>query len=383
MAGQSLQSFLLMPKILLLFTLLLFVIPGRAQGVLKPVPPTFIEVFAAGKNNLPEVRIPSIIVTKGGSLLAFAEGRKNLGDQAENKIILRRSLDRGQTWSETKVIADDDRRPLNNPCAVIEQKSGRVLLMFQSYPEKLKEASGQIKTGYEGEDIVKSYLISSDDEGQTWSAFKEITRQVKRPDKVTTIASGPGIGIQLQKGPHAGRLIIPFNEGPYGKWNAYAAFSDDGGASWTIGDNVPAGAGIMNECQVVELSDNRVMMNARQMGGKAVRKISFSQDGGQTWSPVQDAPDLIDPRCMGSILRLRNGNLLYSGPRSTNRENGTIYLSTDDGQTWPIHKTLESKFFAYSNLVELPNGTIGCLYEANEYKRIIFARFDLDWLSAP
>ncbi|HEY0075271.1 MAG TPA: sialidase family protein [Abditibacteriaceae bacterium] len=356
---------------------------GSAQDHLKPVTPTFTEVFAAGKNGFPEVRIPSIVISKTGVLLAFAEGRKNLRDQAENKIILRRSLNGGQTWLETKVIADDGKRPLNNPCAVVDRKNGRILLMFQSYPEQLKEASGQIKTGYEGDDIVKSYLIYSDDEGQTWSAFKEITHQVKRAEKVTTIASGPGIGIQLQKGAHAGRLIMPFNEGPFGKWNAYTAYSDDGGVSWKIGDNVPNGTGIVNECQVVELSDGRVLLNSRQMSGTAVRKISFSNDGGQTWSPVADAPDLTDPRCMGSILRLKNGNLLYSGPRSTKRENGTIYLSTDDGQTWPLHKTLEPKFFAYSSLVELPNGTIGCLFEGDGYKRILFARFSREWLLQP
>jgi sialidase-1 len=350
---------------------------------LAQVNPKFIEVFAAGKNGFPEVRIPSVVISKAGVLLAFAEGRKNLGDQAENKIILRRSLDGGQTWLETRVIADDGKRPLNNPCAVVNQKSGRILLMFQSYPEKLKEASGQIKTGYEGNEIVKSYLISSNDEGQTWSAIQDITSQVKRAEKITTIASGPGIGVQLQIGPHAGRLIVPFNEGPFGKWNAYTTYSDDGGASWKIGDNVPNGTGIVNECQVVELSDGRVLLNARQMGGKAVRKISISNDGGQTWSPVEDTPDLIDPRCMGSILRLSNGNLLYSGPRSTKRENGTIYLSTDDGQTWPLRKTLEPKFFAYSNLVELPNGTIGCLFEANDYNKILFARFSRDWLIEP
>jgi sialidase-1 len=342
--------------------------------------PLKTDVFRSGENGFPAVRIPSIVVMKSGALLAFAEGRKNLGDQAENKIIQRRSLDGGKTWEATQVIADDGKRPLNNPCAVVDQKSGRVLLMFQSYPEKLKEASGQIKTGYEGDDIVKSYLIFSDDEGRSWSKIADITRQVKRPEKVTTIASGPGIGIQLQKGAHAGRLIMPFNEGPFGKWNVYAAYSDDGGATWQCGDNVPGGTGITNECQVVELSDGRVQLNSRQMGGKALRKISVSADGGQTWSPVADAPDLVDPRCMGSILRLRDGKLLYSGPRSTRRENGTIYLSADDGQTWPVRKTLEPGFFAYSNLVELPDGTLGCLYEADNYNRITFARFSRDWL---
>jgi sialidase-1 len=344
--------------------------------------PEFITVFAAGQNGFPAVRIPSIVATKSGALLAFAEGRQSLADQAQNKIIQRRSLDGGRTWSETKIIADDGRRPLNNTCVVVEQKSGRVLLMFQSYPESIKEAAGQMKTGYEGDDIVKSYIMQSDDEGLSWSALREITRQVKRPEKATTVASGPGISIQLQKGPHAGRLIMPFNEGPFGKWNAYAAYSDDGGMRWQIGDNVPGGTGIVNECQVVELSDGSLLLNSRQMGGKAVRKTSISKDGGQTWSPVEDAPDLIDPRCQGSILRLRDGRLLYSGPCSTKRENGTVYLSSDDGKTWPLKRTLVPGSFAYSNLVELSDGAIGCLFEADNYQHVTFARFSLEWLTA-
>ena len=60
------------------------------------------------------------------------------------------------------------------------------------------------------------------------------------------------------------------------------SFSDDSGASWTIGDNVPGGTGIVNECQVAELSDGSVMLNSRNAGGKAVRKISISKDGGQS-----------------------------------------------------------------------------------------------------
>ena len=367
----------------LLFMTALLASANTTAHAATPTAPDFTPVFTAGENGYPAVRIPSIIVTKAGVLLAFAEGRKNLGDQAENKIILRRSLDGGKTWTPTQTIADDGKRPLNNPCAVVEEKTGRVLLMFQSYPEKLKEASGQIKTGYEGDDIVKSYLLHSDDDGQSWSALQEITKQVKRAAKATTIASGPGIGIQLKQGAHAGRLIMPFNQGPFGKWNAYAVYSDDSGATWQCGADVPNGAGVVNECQIVELSDGRVMLNSRQMGGKALRKMSVSEDGGQTWSPLADAPDLVDPRCQGSILHLRDGNLLYSGPRSTKRENGTVYLSRDDGQTWPIYKTLVAGNFAYSNLVELPDGTIGCLFETDNHQHITFARFSLEWLNTP
>lgn len=366
---------------------LAMILASRPAAAAPPEPgqaPEKIVVFEGGKDAA-AVRIPSIVATKSGVLLAFAEGRQNLGDQAENKIIQKRSTDGGRTWSATTIIGDDGKRPLNNPCAVVDQKTGRVLLMFQSYPESLKEADGKIKTGYQGDDIVRGYLIRSDDEGQTWSKIEDVTRQVKRPTLATTIASGPGIGIQLRRGPHAGRILMPFNEGPYGKWNIYAAYSDDGGATWKMGDNVPGGTGQVNECQLAELSDGRVYFNSRSGGGAKVRRVSFSKDGGQTWSPVEQEPELVEPRCMASVISVEDPTrhrLLYSGPANANgRDTGTIFVSYDDGVSWPVRQVLEPAMFAYSNLVALPDGTIGCLYETNSHKQIVFARFSLAWIT--
>ena len=56
------------------------------------------------------------------------------------------------------------------------------------------------------------------------------------------MAGGPGIGIQLRHGKHAGRILIPFNEGPFGVWNIYAVYSDDKGKTRTIGDVAPRSA---------------------------------------------------------------------------------------------------------------------------------------------
>ncbi|MBV9867599.1 MAG: exo-alpha-sialidase [Abitibacteriaceae bacterium] len=353
--------------------------PPVATNLAPPV-----AVFTPGDAGYPAVRIPSIVVTKAGTLLAFAEGRRNLSDQAENKIIQKLSTDGGKTWSKLQTIAADGRRPLNNPCTVVDQKTGQVLLMFQSYPEHLKEKDSRIQTGYAGDDagddIVKSYLIRSNDDGATWSQIEDVTRQVKHPTGATTIASGPGIGIQLQKGPHAGRLLMPFNEGPYGQWNIYTAYSDDDGATWQYGDNVPGGMGLVNECQVVELSDGRARINSRRGGGHDLRKTSVSQDGGQTWSPVEDVADLVDPTCMASIIRFNapaGTQLLFAGPLGPGRTNGTIHVSSDDGQTWPVQKTLFPGPYAYSILVALPDDTVGDLYEAAEHK-IVFARFPLE-----
>ena len=364
-----------------------------AAGACAAAEPQFSDVFVAGKDPFPSIRIPSVVVTKTGVLLAFADGRAVATDQAHNKFILKRSRDGGLTWGALQIIADDGANSLNNPTAVVDQPSGRVWLMYQRIPGHLAERSKETATGYEGTNVYRSFLTRSDDEGATWSQPREVTRSTKRPTGATTIASGPGIGIQLTRGPHMGRILFPFNGGPFYLWNNYAVFSDDHGASWQCGENVP---GVLvtnaqghtrsqvNEVQMVELNDGSVRLNSRQFAGAKVRKTAVSHDGGATWSPIEDVPELRDPSCMASIFRAydRAGKsvLLYSGPDSLKRENGTVRLSRDDGQTWPVKKVLFAGSFAYSVLTQLPDGTIGCLFETDGANRIIFARFPLAWL---
>lgn len=360
------------------------------------VEPQFSDVFVAVADGFPAIRIPSVVVTKSGTVLAFAEARKApRADQAANEIVLKRSMDGGRTWGAMQTIAADGANSLNNPTSVVEQNSGRVWLMYQRIPGHLKETSGQTSTGYEGTNIYRNFLVCSDDDGLTWSPPRDVTRTTKRPTGATTVCSGPGIGIQLRRGPCAGRMIFPFNEGPFGRWNNFAVFSDNRGATWQYGANVP-GAIVpdatgksrsqINEAQMVELADGSVRLNSRQFAGSKTRKTAVSHDGGVTWSPVEDAPELRDPSCMASVFRLTfpgggaRSRILYSGPDSLKRENGTVHISYDEGRTWPVKKVLFPGSFAYSVLTELPDGTIGCLFETHETERMVFARFKLSWL---
>jgi sialidase-1 len=348
--------------------------------------PETSEVFVAARDGFVSIRIPAVVVTRRGTVLAFAEGRAAHADQARNKIVLKRSSDAGRTWSPLAVVAADQPHALNNPCAVVVGETGRVLLMYQRYPGHLREGSRQTAVGYDGPDVVRSLLVWSDDDGLTWSAPRDLTRQVKRPERATTICSGPGIGIQLTRGPHRGRLVFPFNEGPFGRWQNYVVYSDDRGETWRWGEDVP-GALVadpkgersqINEVQVAELADGSLRLNSRPMAGARLRKTAVSRDGGVTWSPVADVPEQPGPACMASLLRWRD-KLVFSGPESTKRENGTVYLSSDDGATWPVKRVLTPGFFAYSVLTGLPDGRLGCLYEG-EGGTIFFARFGLDWV---
>lgn len=372
-------------------------LPLAGSSIFARAEPVFSDVFISGNEGYPTYRIPSIVVTKSGTVLAFAEGRLSRADQAQNDIVVKRSSDGGANWGGLQVVQEDGAHSLNNPTAVVEQQSGRVFLMYQRIPAHLKERSPETGTGYEGTNIYRNLLTWSDDDGLSWSRPLDVTRSTKRPTRATTIASGPGIGIQLTRGPHRGRLILPFNEGPYHQWNNYSVFSDDRGASWSWGDNVPGafvevpGTGIrsqINEAQMVELSDGSVRLNSRPFAGASVRKTSLSRDGGMTWSPVEDVPKLSDPSCNASVLRYSfddargRGRILFSGPEGSRRERGTVHLSYDDGATWPVKRLLWPGGFAYSVLTRLPDGMVGCLFETDNYGRIVLARFSPAWLEA-
>lgn len=349
--------------------------------------PTIGDVFVNGQEGYPAYRIPALITTPRGALLAFAEGRANLRDHAENDIVLKRSTDNGRTWSALHVVHEDGTHSLGNPTAVSVRETGRVLMMYQRYAKGFDEHKAE--PGLDGPRVCRTLIQHSDDDGITWSKPAEITAQVKRPTEVTSTATGPGIGIQLARGKHAGRILMPFNQGPFGKWKVYSVLSDDGGKSWRYGETAAEGAaGHANEVQFVELADGSVLLNARnQGGGLKQRKTALSRDGGETWSTTQHDATLIEPTCQASILRHPGGGdpaedvLLFSNPGTqTGRTNGVVRLSRDDGKTWPASRVLFPGGFAYSCLASLPDGALGCLFERDGYQAIAFARFTVNWV---
>jgi sialidase-1 len=344
------------------------------------------DVFVGGQEGFPVYRIPALITTRKGTLLAFAEGRQSLNDQSKNQIVLKRSTDSGASWQALQVIAQDGVNSLNNPQAVIVGTTGRIILMYQRYPPTHSES--KVATGVTGTNICTSWIMYSDDDGVTWTKPCDNTAEVKR-STATSLASGPGIGVELRRGPNAGRLIMPFNEGPAGKWRVYAAFSDDRGTTWKIGEPAPNNEkGYGNEVQMVELNDGSVMLNARNQGGNKLRKVAVSRDGGITWSPLKDDPNLPEPVCQASLIRHPNTGVpekdvfLFSNPATQNgRTNGVVRLSRDEGATWPVSRIICPGTFAYSCLASLPDGSVGLIFEGSR-KRIVFCRFTLDWLAA-
>ncbi len=340
-----------------------------------------VDVFVPKLDGYPAIRIPSIVTSQAGTLLAFAEGRQG-GDHSQNDIILKRSLDNGQNWGQLQVVHEAGVLSLNNPQAVVLD-SGRILLMYQ----RSKLGEHKAKPGF-GDDAYFTFVQHSDDDGQTWSSPRDVSRGVKRAERVTSVASGPGIGIVLQRGEHRGRMLMPMNEGPYGDWRVYAAISDDDGQTWRYGERAPEdGSGHGNEVQMVELPDGCVMLNARtQGGGTKHRKVAISEDGGETWSPLQDDVVLVEPVCQASLLRYSwpeqdRSRILFLNPANQkSRTGGLLRVSYDEGKTWPIGKTVYADGFAYSCMSRLSDGRIGILFERDNYAKISFQAVTLDWL---
>jgi sialidase-1 len=352
-------------------------------------------LFAGDSDGYHTYRIPSIIVTPQGTVLAFAEGRKdNSSDTGDIDLLLKRSLDGGKTWQKQQVIWDDGSHVCGNPTPVVDEETGTIWLLMtwnrgdDHETDIIKKAS---------KDTRRVFVSSSNDEGETWTSPKDITPTTKDPSW-GWYATGPGVGIQIKHGPHKGRLVIPSDHsyddpdgkiggGPY-EYGSHSIYSDDHGETWQLGGTIRPKA---NECQAVELADGKgtLLMNMRAYFGRNLRTHAWSSDGGTTWTDPQDAEDLLEPVCQSSLVRHswpkegQKSRILFANPASTKRVNMTVKLSEDEGQTWPVAKTLYPGPSAYSSLAVLPNGEILCLYENGEdnpYEKITLARFTLDWL---
>lgn len=375
-----------MQRTLPLLALLIAALHSDALAA-QPHEPVETEVFRAGEGKYHTYRIPSVIVTVKGTLLAFCEGRvKDRSDSGNIDLLLRRSTDGGQTWSPPQVVWDDAGNTCGNPCPVVDRETGAIWLLLTWNGGQMSEKS--MKAGF-GADSRLVYVSHSDDDGQTFSSPQNITRDVKR-QQWSWYATGPGNGIQLVKGKHAGRLVVPCDHKIPAEQDAlsfsHVIYSDDHGKTWQLGGGPESDK--CNECEVAELPGGRLLLNMRSHDRSVkARQVSHSDDGGATWSKAVSDETLIEPICQASLRRYRwptrdeAGVLLFSNPASTKvRERLTVRASTDDGKTWPASKVLCAGSSAYSCLCVLDDGTIGCLYERDNYERIVFARFPLDWV---
>jgi choline dehydrogenase-like flavoprotein len=379
------------------------------------------DLFLAGQDGYKLYRIPGIVVTERGTVLAYCEARKSdSGDWGPIDVLLRRSTDGGRTWQPRQQLvhlegelpinpvaaAQNLDKPgdntVNNPVAIVDRQTGAVHFLYCL-------------------EYMRCFYMRSDDDGVTWTEPVEITdtfEAFRSEYDWKVLATGPAHGIQLTTGQHQGRLIVPvwlsLGTGGHAHRPSVTAtiFSDDHGKTWRRGDiAVPDTPEFIypNETVVVQLADGRVMLNSRSESKRHRRLVTISPDGATRWSKPHFDDALVEPICMAAIVRVHEpkgeqpGVIAFSNPHNLSRHDGkdiagqprdrvnvSIKLSYDEGQSWPVSRTIEEGFSGYSDLAALPDGTILCFYERGStdgqsiYRtgRLTVARFNEQWVQS-
>ena len=372
---------------------------GQTATGTNPLLPE-VQVFRSGAEGYHTLRIPAVVRATNGTLLAFAEGRRhNGGDTGAIDLVLKRSFDNGHAWGPLQLVARDGTNTVGNPMPIVDSATGKIVLLTTRNAGSATET--QIRAGAVNDRRV--FVQESLDQGATWSAPREITLEAKRPNW-RWYGTGPGHGLQLQRGPHAGRLVAPCdhsttNSADWAACGVHLLYSDDGGATWHVGADDSPNSGLINpnECAAVELTDGRIYLAARDQGGRGAghRAVAYSGDGGLTFAaPSTTEPHLVSPVVQGSLLRYsgtgpnaRAPRILFSAPGDPERRRRmTIRTSLDETRTWGAGKVIYGGPSAYSDLVELSDGRIGLLYESgvsSPYERIAFATCDTAFLDSP
>lgn len=352
-----------------------------------------IVLWKQGIGEYNNYRIPALIVTSEGTLLAFCEGRE-AGDTGDINLLLKRSEDNGMTWSDEQVVWDDANNTCGNPCPVVDGETGRIWLFISWNNGKDKENAIISKTSLSPR---LPYVCYSDDDGKTWSEPESLEKTCRDPSW-GWYATGPGIGIQIKNGRYKGRLVIPANHssddpegnlanGPYG-YGAHVIYSDDHGKSWQISESIKPGC---NESQVTELSDGTLLMNMRSYNNKQARAISYSADGGQTWSEIEHDYQLVESLCQAAVLNFgevdgQQVHLFLNPAVPHGRDHLTLKVSFDNCQSWSNGKLVYQGPAAYSCITKLPDGRVGLFFEAGEkrpYEKMVFVSFEWKEIFTP
>ncbi|MCF3125309.1 exo-alpha-sialidase [Streptomyces arenae] len=349
--------------------------------------------FRAGREGYASFRIPAVVTSAAGTVLAFCEGRVGSQEDFGNiDVVLKRSADGGRTWGPLQIVGKNGADLAGNPAPVVLD-TGRVLLVHVRNAASATEDA--IRRGtVAAADGRRVWVQHSDDDGLTWSTPREITAQVKRAGW-RWYATTPGHALQLtgEHGGRTGRVVVPANHslppagadsGTEGKYNGgHCLLSDDAGATWRIGyiDDNTDGYVNVNETTAAELPDGRLYFNTRNDSpAPGNRADAHSTDGGQSLvRPFRPQACLTGPVVEGSVLQLRDPDvLLFSGPADPGfRALMTVRRSTDGGTTWQVAHTVDGLPAAYSDLARLDEQTVGLLYETGDfgaYETISFRR---------
>ena len=359
-----------------------------------------ITVFKSGTDGHKSYRIPAIIGLPNGELLAFAEGRvNNSGDFGDINLVMKRSADKGKTWSGMETLVDYDKLQAGNPAPVFDSfdpiyPNGVIYLFYNTGNNHEPEVR-------KGNGLREAWYIRSVDLGHHWGNPVNITTQVHKPKQPSvnpsytfqedwrTYANTPGHAFQFTQGKFKGRIYVAGNHsegGPKERYTdhfAHGYFSDDHGKTFSLSQNINYPGS--NEAIATELAEDRMMMSVRnQKGDIRSRIIAYSSDGGTHWDTTYFDKRLPDPVCQGSLLTLgiRRGKAIIAHCNAADekrRDNLTLRISKDDGRNWQTNIVVDraddegkKDWTAYSDLVQVGRHDIGVLYERDGYSEIVF-----------
>ena len=450
-------------------------------------------LFDTGYHGAESYRIPSLLTLDSGVILAGADQRVSIPNDAPNDInlVMRRSLDGGQTWEEMRTLLSLPGTgalgaSLIDSVLVQDRSTGRVICLVDQFPGGIGQPNAVVGTGFDaqgrrmlhnragelfaveldgtvvtasgeptdyrvilgadattgaragdvlldGEAAGSIYLayeqapedclfqhrsshllmITSDDEGATWSEPIDITAQVKA-DWMCFLGTGPGNAIQLTAPEHAGRILAPVyyshEAGGTGYLSCAAIYSDDGGTTWTLGASPNDGREVLGavvhsrnladeraslyESVLVEGADGAVHVWARNQHPAGRVAHAVSRDGGATWGEVDyhdqlteifsqpnaiaitgahDAAGVADPGSRSIVFANASQMLPFRGC-------GVMRLSHDDGATWPHNRVINPRHYVYQCMAQLPSGDIALLWE-REWQGLFLTTVPLTWLT--
>lgn len=359
---------------------------------------------APGQDNCDAYRIPGLITTNSGALIAVYDNRYNNSKdlQEDIDIGMSRSTDGGQTWEPMKVIMDmgewggrpESLNGIGDPCVLYDEKNSTIWVaaLWMSGTSEKDMLWWASKPGMSPEETGQFMIAKSTDDGLTWSKPINITEQIKDPSW-QLLLQGPGRGICMENG----TLVFPVQfkkdigekslDGGQFTCHSSIIYSVDSGENWTIGSGAKSNT---TEAQVAELSDGSLMLNMRDDRNRSDksetngRAVAITRDLGKTWETHPSSNSALqEPNCMGSLISADiNLNdqiqkvLFFSNPNNkVERTNMTIKASLDEGQTWSESNQVElyaPASFGYSCMTMVDKNTLGILYEG--FKDIYFQK---------
>ncbi|XP_056268569.1 sialidase-1 [Pseudoliparis swirei] len=358
------------------FLLSLLLSPG---GCAEQIDPLLYEeqlLWVSGvQGQVNTYRIPLLSFTPKGSLLAFSEARKlSEHDKGQKFIAMRRSTDKGATWSPTSFIIDDGAMidGLNLGSVVVDEEVGSVIVVYVLCFNHYHCSPSS------------TMMVESKDDGLSWSKPRNLSGQLG----VKSFCPGPGFGIQKRYNPAKGRLVV-CGHGTLKANGVFCILSDDHGQNWYNGgalksipynQNKKAQDFSPDECQPVELTDGSIVINVRNQNNFhcRCRMVVRSHDGGLTL-PVDSLYfdyELVDPAVAAGAL-VKDGVLFFTNPANEqHRVNLTLRWSLTDGKSW-VKKAMQiwAGPSGYSSMTSLDSGSV----DDEKYIFVIYEKGHTDY----